>query len=68
MTKLYIALEQALAVVSQHGQGLRCFVALLGHIFSYPMHQQGADALWSTVCSSPAPRLIAPSVVSPRQA
>jgi hypothetical protein len=32
------------------------------------MHQQGANALWATVCSSPAPRWIAPSVVSPRQA
>ena len=44
----------------------RCFVAFLGLIFSFPIHQQAADARWSTVFSSPAPRLIAPSVVSPR--
>jgi hypothetical protein len=46
----------------------RCFVAFLGFIFSFPIPKQAADALWSTVCSSHAPRLIAPSVVSPRQA
>ena len=46
----------------------RCFVAFLGLIFSFPIHKQAADALWSTVFSSHAPRLIAPSVVSPRQA
>jgi hypothetical protein len=46
----------------------RCFVALLGLIFSLLMHKQAGDVLWSTVCSSPALHLIAPSVVSPRQA
>ena len=30
--------------------------------------KQAGDVLWSTVCSSPALHLIAPSVVSPRQA
>jgi len=40
---------------------LWCFA---GSIFSLPIHQQGRDVLWSTVCSSPAPRLIAPSVAS----
>ena len=38
---------------------------LCGCGFSFPIHKQGADTLWSTVCSSPAHRLIAPSVVSP---
>src|SRR5712692_8706057 len=41
-----------------------CFGVFAGSIFSLPIHQQGRDVLWSTVCSSPAPRLIAPSVAS----
>jgi hypothetical protein len=45
----------------------RCFVALLGIIFSFPIPKQATEGFWSTVFSNPAPRLIAPSVVSPRQ-
>jgi hypothetical protein len=44
------------------------FLALLWHfcwpIFSLPTHKQAGDVLWSTICSSPAPRLIAHSVAS----
>jgi len=45
-----------------------CFGVFAGSIFRLPPHKQGADARRCTVCSSPAPRLIVPSVVSPCQA
>jgi alkanesulfonate monooxygenase SsuD/methylene tetrahydromethanopterin reductase-like flavin-dependent oxidoreductase (luciferase family) len=40
---------------------------LLYRFSSHHIHKQGADALWYNVFSSPAPRLIVPSVGSPPQ-
>jgi hypothetical protein len=44
-----------------------CFGVLAGSLFSFPTHKQGADTPRCIVFSGPAPRLIVPSVTSPRQ-